>query len=132
MAKQFTPFAGRKMHIDNLLARKQTILDYRRKASKNYKHETPHYYEVQAIVEGIGLVYYTTGAAKLVKAFDDEPETPIRDKQIVKDYRGYYFDGDVFTLEEEEALLREKYGIDYGSPNVSATAAPSEQETNQN
>ena len=66
MQKQPTRFAGKKMKADLLIGKKQTIVDKEERRTKRPDTMQP-YYDVQAIVEGEGLVRYSTGAQLLVK-----------------------------------------------------------------
>lgn len=109
MAKQLTRFAGKLYKADLLIGKKQTIIDKEEKPSKRTDSKEP-YFDVQAIVDGIGLVRYSTSAKLLVKEFR-EGTLPMRDKVIQKDWRGLYFEGTVYTLEEEEKILREKFNV---------------------
>jgi len=36
---------------------------------------------------------------------------PLRDMVIAKDWSGYYYEGTVYTDEEEEEMLRQQFGI---------------------
>lgn len=55
---------------------------------------------------------YTTSSPKLVEIIEKQ-DLPIRDVKIAKDWSGLYFEGTVYTDAEEEAMLREKYNINY-------------------
>lgn len=94
-----------------LIGKKQTIVDKEEKPSKRTDSNLP-YFDVQAIVEGEGLVRYSTGAQLLVQELRTAA-LPMRDKVIQKDWRGLYFEGTVYTLEEEEERIRREYGINY-------------------
>lgn len=111
MEKTPTRWAGRLRKADMLIGKRQTIVDKQEKQTKRCDTREP-YFDVQAIVEGEGLVRYSTGAQLLVKELR-ESELPMRDKVILKDWRGLFFDGTVFTLEEEEERIRNQYNIDY-------------------
>ena len=111
MAKEQTRFAGRLRKPDMLIGKRQTIIDKEEKLSKQHG-VSGTYFDVQALVEGEGLVRYTTGAKLLVRDLIKEP-LPRRDKVIQKDWRGLYFEGSVYTLEEEEEMARKKFNVNY-------------------
>lgn len=111
MQRQPTRFAGKKCKADMLIGKRQTIVDKEERTSKRTDTNLP-YFDVQAIVEGEGLVRYSTGAQLLVQELRTAA-LPMRDKIIQKDWRGLYFEGTVYTLEEEEARIRNEFNIDY-------------------
>lgn len=111
MQRQPTRFAGKKFKADMLIGKRQTIVDKEERPSKRTDTNIP-YFDVQAIVEGEGLVRYSTGAQLLVQELRTAA-LPMRDKIIQKDWRGLYFEGTVFTLEEEENRIRREFNIDY-------------------
>ncbi len=111
MKRQPTRFAGKKFKADMLIGKRQTIVDKEEKSTKRTDTKQP-YFDVQAIVEGEGLVRYSTGAQLLVQELRTEP-LPMRDKVIRKDWRGLYFEGTVYTLEEEAERIRREFGINY-------------------
>ena len=85
-----------------------TIVDKEEKPSRETHSET--YFHVQAIAEGLGLIVYSTSSRKMMD-YLRENEVPIRDRRIAHDWRGYYYEGTVYTDEEEETMIREKYNI---------------------
>jgi len=85
MRKEPTRFAGRLRKPDMLIGKRQTIIDKEEKASRQH-NAGDTYFDVQAIVEGEGLVRYSTGAKLLVRELADEP-LPMRDRVIQKDWR---------------------------------------------
>lgn len=111
MQRQPTRFAGKKCKADMLIGKRQTIVDKEERPSKRTDTNLP-YFDVQAIVEGEGLVRYSTSAQLLVQELRTAA-LPMRDKIIQKDWRGLYFEGTVFTLEEEEDRIRREFNIDY-------------------
>lgn len=110
MEKYQTRFAGKLRKPDMLIGKRQTIIDKEEKPTKQNGSKNKTYFDVQAIVEGDGLVRYSTGAQLLTRDLR-KWDLPARDKVIQKDWRGLYFEGSVYTLEEEEAIAREKYDI---------------------
>jgi len=111
MEKKPTRFAGKLRKADMLIGKRQTIVDKEEKQTKRSDTRKP-YFDVQAIVDGEGLVRYSTGAQLLVKELRCST-LPMRDKVIQKDWRGLFFEGTVFTLEEEEERIRREFNIDY-------------------
>lgn len=111
MEKKPTRFAGKLLKADMLIGKRQTIVDKEEKQTKRCDTSQP-YFDLQAVVEGEGLVRYSTGAKLLVKELRTA-SLPIRDKVIQKDWRGLYFEGTVLTLEEEEDRIRKEFNIDY-------------------
>lgn len=110
MNKTRTPFAGKPMKIDQLIGQKQTIVNLQLRDSK--QRNTSSYYDVQAIVQGFGLVRYTTSSKNIVSILSTEP-LPIRDVVIQKDWIGFFFDGSVYTDAEEADIIRKEFGISY-------------------
>lgn len=108
--KQRTPFAGRNIKTEQLVGVKHTIVAKQKKSSKQKDNET--YYDVQAIAVGYGLVRYTTGS-KLLCMFLDKEEIPIRDVVIQKDWRGFFYEGSIYSNDEEADIIRREFGIDY-------------------
>ena len=105
------PFAGRVMKTDTMEGIKHTIVDFAEKPSK--QKDSDHYYHVQAIAEGLGLVVYSTGSAKICDylATKTKHDLPLRDMVIVHDWSGMYYDGTVYTDAEEEEMIRAKFNI---------------------
>lgn len=112
MDKYPTRFAGKLRKPDMLIGKRQTIIDKEEKPTKQAGSKNRTYFDVQAVVEGEGLVRYSTGADLLTRDLR-KWELPARDKVIQKDWRGLFFEGSVYTLEEEEEMARRKYNIDY-------------------
>lgn len=110
MMKQRTPFAGRAVKIDSLVGVRHTIVKTERKASK--QKDSDFYYDVQAVTESRELIRYTTSSKLLVQALSTE-EVPIRDVIIRKDWRGYFYDGSIYTNEEEAEIICREFGINY-------------------
>ena len=110
MRKQRTPFAGKAMKTDNLIGIKHTIVKTERRQSK--QKDSEYYYDVQAIAVGLGLIRYTTSSKLLVQALSAQ-EIPIRDVVILKDWRGLYYEGSIYSNEEEADIIRKEFGIDY-------------------
>lgn len=108
--KKSTRFAGYPRKADMLIGKRQTIVDTRERVSTQKDTFGEAYFDVQAIVEGEGLVRYNTGARLLVEELRTH-ELPWRDAVIEKDWRGLYFHGTVYTVEEEEAIIRQKVGL---------------------
>lgn len=105
------PFAGRVMKTDTMEGIKHTIVDFAKKVSK--QKDSEHYYHVQAIAEGLGLVVYSTGSAKICDylATKTKHDLPLRDKVIVHDWSGMFYEGTVYTDAEEEEMIRTKFNI---------------------
>lgn len=105
------PFAGRTMKIETMEGIVHTIVNFQKRASSQKDCES--YYHIQALAEGLGLVVYSTGASKICAYLDTKTlsDIPLMDMKIVHDWSGFYYDGTVYTDEEEEALLREQYNI---------------------
>lgn len=105
------PFAGRVMKTDTMEGIKHTIVDFAKKVSK--QKDSEHYYHVQAIAEGLGLVVYSTGSAKICDYLDTKTkhDLPLRDKVIVHDWSGMFYEGTVYTDAEEEEMIRTKFNI---------------------
>lgn len=102
------PFAGKPKKIEQLEGIKHTIVDIAEKPSRQQHTET--YMHVQAIAEGLGLIVYSTSSTKIVEYLKTH-KVPMYDMVIAKDWSGYYYEGTVYTDEEEEAMIREKYNI---------------------
>lgn len=104
-------FSGKSMKIDTLQGIKHTIVDYEKRPSN--QKDCSSYYHIQAIADGLGLVVYCTAASKIVQFLDtkSKADIPIRDLRIVHDWSGFYYDGTVYSDEEEEKLIREQYNI---------------------
>ena len=105
------PFAGRVMKTDTMEGICHTIVDFAEKPSK--QKDCEHYYHVQAIAEGLGLVVYSTGSAKICDylATKTKHDLPLRDMVIVHDWSGMYYDGTVYTDAEEEEMIRKQFNI---------------------
>lgn len=105
------PGAGTVKKIDEMVGVKHTIVNFWLKASK--QKDCDHYYHVQAISEEFGLIVYSTGSSKICDYLStkSEHDLPLRDLVIVRDWSGFYYEGTVYTDDEEEALIREQYGI---------------------
>lgn len=105
------PFAGRVMKTDTMEGIRHTIVDFAEKPSK--QKDCEHYYHVQAIAEGLGLVVYSTGSAKICDylATKTKHDLPLRDMVIVHDWSGMYYDGTVYTDAEEEEMIRKQFNI---------------------
>ena len=97
------------MKADLLIGKKQTVVDKEERRTKRPDTNQP-YYDVQAIVEGEGLVRYSTGAQLLVQELRSA-SLPMRDKVIQQDWRGLFFEGSVYTLEEEEERIRREFQL---------------------
>lgn len=102
------PFAGTPSTTEKLIGIRHTVVDVAEKASRQQHSST--YMHVQAIAEGLGLVVYSTSSPKIV-AYLTSHRVPMRDLVIAKDWSGFYYEGTVYSDEEEEAMIREKYNI---------------------
>lgn len=91
MGKMKTRFAGKLRKPDMLIGKRQTIVDKEEKPTQKPGAKNKTYFDVQAIVEGDGLVRYTTGAVLLTNELR-KWDLPARDKVIQKDWRGLYFE----------------------------------------
>ena len=105
------PFAGRPMKIETMEGISHTIVDFTEKPSR--QRDCEKYYHVQAIAEGLGLIVYSTGSAKICEylATKSKHDLPLRDMKIVHDWSGYYYDGTVYTDAEEEEMIRKQFNI---------------------
>ena len=105
------PFAGRPMKIETMEGISHTIVDFTEKPSR--QRDCDKYYHVQAIAEGLGLIVYSTGSAKICEylATKNRHDLPLRDMVIVHDWSGYYYDGTVYTDAEEEEMIRKQFNI---------------------
>ena len=110
MRKQRTPFAGRSVKVDAMIGIRHTIVKTERRASK--QKDFDFYYDVQAITDHRELVRYTTSSKLLVQALMSE-EVPIRDVVIQKDWRGFFYEGSIYTNEEEAEIICREFGINY-------------------
>ena len=105
------PFAGRTMKIETIEGIKHAIVNIAEKPSR--QKDTESYMHVQAIADGLGLVVYSTGSSKIrefLKSVTKE-DLPLRDMVIVHDWSGYYYEGTVYTDEEEEEMIRKQFNI---------------------
>ena len=105
------PFAGRTIKVETMEGIAHTIVDFSKRSSNQKDCDT--YYHVQALADGLGLIVYSTGAAKICKYLDTKTraDLPLRDMQIVHDWSGYYYEGTVYTDAEEEELIRQQFNI---------------------
>ena len=105
------PFAGRPMKIETLEGIPHTIVDMSVKASR--QKDTDSYMHIQAIADGLGLVVYSTGSAKICEYLKTKSkhDLPLRDMKIVHDWSGFYYDGTVYTDAEEEEMIRKQFNI---------------------
>ena len=105
------PFAGRPMKIETMEGIKHTIVDMAVKASR--QKDTDSYMHIQAIADGLGLVVYSTGSAKICEYLKTKSkhDLPLRDMKIVHDWSGFYYDGTVYTDAEEEEMIRKQFNI---------------------
>ena len=105
------PFAGRVMKTDTMEGIPHTIVNFAKKPSK--QKDSDYYYHVQAIADGIGLVVYSTGSAKICDYLDTKTKNdlPLRGMTIVHDWSGMYYDGTVYTDAEEEDMIRKQYNL---------------------
>lgn len=105
------PFAGRVMKTDTMEGIKHTIVNFIEKPSK--QKDSDRYFHVQAIADGLGLVVYSTGSAKICDYLSTKNKTdlPLRDMVIVHDWSGLYYEGTVYTDAEEEEMIRKQYNI---------------------
>ena len=105
------PFAGRPMRIETMEGIAHIIVDFQKREST--QKDCDSYYHIQAIAEGLGLIVYSTGAAKICSYLDtmSRKDIPLKDMKIVHDWSGYYYDGTVYTDAEEEELIRREYDI---------------------
>lgn len=102
------PFAGKIMKVEVLEGINHTIVNKAEKPSRQVGCDT--YFHVQAVADGFGLIVYSTSSSKLVQYLRTH-DLPMRDMVICKDYSGYYYEGTVYTDEEEEEMLRRQYNI---------------------
>ena len=105
------PFAGRPMKIETLEGISHTIVDMAVKTSR--QKDSDSYMHVQAIADGLGLVVYSTGSAKICEYLKTKSkhDLPLRDMKIVHDWSGFYYDGTVYTDAEEEEMIRKQFNI---------------------
>ena len=95
------PFAGKPKKVEQLEGIKHTIVDKTEKKSRQQHSAT--YWHVQAIAEGLGLIVYSTSSPKIADYLASH-DLPMRDMVIAHDWSGYYYDGTVYTDEEEEEM----------------------------
>ena len=105
------PFAGRPMKVETMEGISHTIVDFTEKASR--QRDCDKYYHVQAIADGLGLIVYSTGSAKICEYLTtkNRHDLPLRDMKIVHDWSGYYYEGTVYTDAEEEEMIRKQFNI---------------------
>ena len=105
------PFAGRPMKVETMEGIKHTIVDFQKRSSN--QKDCDSYYHIQALADGLGLIVYSTGSAKICKYLDSKSRTdiPLRDLKIVHDWSGFYYDGTVYTDAEEEEMIRKQFNI---------------------
>ena len=105
------PFAGRPMKIETMEGIPHTIVEFQKRSSN--QKDCDSYYHIQALADGLGLIVYSTGAQKICKYLDTKSrnDIPLRDMKIVHDWSGFYYEGTVYSDEEEEAMLRQQYNI---------------------
>ena len=94
--------------METLEGIQHTIVNKAEKPSRQSGCDT--YMHVQAIAQGFGLIVYSTSSSKLVQYLRSH-EIPMRDMVIRKDYSGFYYEGTVYTDEEEEEMLRKQFNI---------------------
>ena len=105
------PFAGRPMKMETMEGIPHTIVDFQKRSSN--QKDCDSYYHIQALADGLGLIVYSTGAQKICKYLGTKSRTdiPLRDMKIVHDWRGFYYDGTVYTDAEEEEMIRKQFNI---------------------
>ena len=105
------PFAGRPMKVETMEGIKHTIVDFQKRSSN--QKDCDSYYHIQALADGLGLIVYSTGSAKICKYLDSKSRTdiPLRDLKIVHDWSGFYYEGTVYTDAEEEEMIRKQFNI---------------------
>ena len=105
------PFAGRPMKIETMEGINHTIVDFAEKTSR--QRDCDKYYHIQAIADGLGLIVYSTGSAKICEYLSTKAkhDLPLRDMKIVHDWSGFYFEGTVYTDAEEEEMIRKQFNI---------------------
>ena len=101
-------FAGKPKKVEMLEGIRHTIVDKDEKQSR--ESHSKSYIHVQAIAEGLGLIVYSTSSKKMVEYLNSQ-NVPIRDVVIAHDWSGYYYDGTVYTDEEEEEMIRKQFNI---------------------
>ena len=101
-------FAGKAVKIDNLVGVVHTVVRCEERKSRQMHSDT--YMHVQALSDELGLIVYTTSSPKIVQ-YLKENAAPLRDVKIVHDWSGFYYEGTVYTDEEEEAMLREQFKV---------------------
>jgi hypothetical protein len=104
-------FSGKPKKIDNIVGINHTIVDFEKRPSN--QKDCNSYYHIQALADGLGLIVYCTASSKIAKLLDTKTraDIPIRNMTIVHDWSGYYYEGTVYTDEEEEELIRQQYDI---------------------
>lgn len=104
------PFAGRPMKVETMEGIPHTIVAVAEKPSR--QKDTDSYMHIQAIADGLGLIVYSTGSAKICEFLKrGGHELPLRDMVIVHDWSGFYYDGTVYTDAEEEEMIRREFNI---------------------
>lgn len=106
--KIHTRFAGKPMTIDEMVGIRHIVVDVEVKPSR--QRGTDNYHHIQAIAKGLGLVVYCTSSVKIAE-YHACHKPPTEELEIEHDWRGYYYKGTIYTDEEEEAIIRQKYNI---------------------
>ena len=105
------PFSGEPRKIDDMVGIKHTIVNFAKKPSR--EKSTDFYYHVQAVDADGELIVYSSGSSKIVDYLDTKriSDIPLRDMVIVQDWSGYYYEGTIYSDEEEKAFIKQKYGL---------------------
>lgn len=104
-------FAGEPRKKDEIVGVKHTIVNFAKKPSR--EKGTDFYYHVQAVDENGELIVYSSGASKIMDYLDTKriSDIPLRDMVIVEDWSGIYYEGTIYTDEEEKEFIKQKYGL---------------------
>lgn len=108
------PFAGKAVKMPSLVGVPHSIVNVEEKKSRQVGSDT--YMHIQALSDELGLIVYTTSSPKIMQ-YLKENTTPLHNMVIVHDWSGYYYDGTVYTDDEEEAMLREQFNIPKKQPS---------------
>lgn len=105
------PFAGEPRKIENMIGVRHIIVNFAKKPSR--EKGTDFYYHVQAVDDNGELIVYSSGASKIMDYLDTKriSDIPLRDMVITQDWSGYYYEGTIYTDEEEKEFIKQKYGL---------------------
>lgn len=105
------PFSGSPRKMEDMVGVTHAIVNFAKKPSR--EKGTDYYYHVQAVDADGELIVYSSGSSKIVDYLDTKriSDIPLRGMVIVQDWSGYYYDGTIYTDEEEREFIKQKYGL---------------------